>query len=292
MAPGVTMGSATRYPVLPGLPTSGVEEYVALSDTATAYGWGHLPLAPLRNFTLPFIASSTCRAKFLELNGTYSTAVDFLTPRVVCVGDGTGSTNVPCQGHTDVGTPLLQPGLNGAASVLVGVWSRHTPSPLISATAAAGLTESSTCSSKGKYHVYTRISYYSAWLVDVMATKSSGTCASATVMAANGTLAHIPAATAGLPTVPIGIRYSWGDCPPSGKFLGANMADASFVNAYGDATLKNDRGETFQVFETTYDDGYAATSPVGMFPPIDTRRVSTTHHTYDMAGNVSVEPLM
>ena len=57
-----------------------------------------------------------------------------VTPRSICVGTGnpSGSTEVlPCQGHTDVGTPLMQTGLSGSADVLVGIWTAHTPAPAI-----------------------------------------------------------------------------------------------------------------------------------------------------------------
>jgi secreted trypsin-like serine protease len=285
MSPGVTMGRATRYPALPRNGKNDVRDYISTTDHAVVYGWGPLPSTPIRNITLPFIAPNTCRAKFLELDGSYSTNMDFTTPRVVCVGDGSGKSNLPCKDHTDLGTPLVQAGMDGAADVLVGVWTMHTPSPVLTPTEEAiqNMNSLSKCTVRSRFHVYTRISYYGAWLANVMDKKEGGSCASATVIAASGSLTHT---TTSLSDVPIGIRYPWGDCPPSKDFLGANIADSKFVNAYGDSSLQNDRGERFKVFESEYDDGYAATSPVGTFPPIDTRRVSTTHHTYDMAGNV------
>ena len=38
-----------------------------------------------------------------------------------------------------------------------------------------------------------------------------------------------------------------------------------------------------------YNDGYATTAPVGHFPPIDSKRVSTVHHTYDMAVSTNIK---
>ena len=70
-------GSATRYPVLPSVDGISIKDYISTSDTAVAYAWGNQPNAPLRSATFPFLASSTCRAKFLELDGTYSTSLDF-----------------------------------------------------------------------------------------------------------------------------------------------------------------------------------------------------------------------
>ena len=281
MAPGVVTGSSTRFPVLP---PSGVSEYTGVGETAVAYGWGATPGAPMRSATLPFLAPSTCRAKFLELDGTYSTEMKFQEPRrtVLCAGSSHGGTDVPCEGFTDSGAPLLQAGMNGAADVLVGVWTLHTPAPpsRIPSLVNSGLT----CSAPGVFHVYTRTTYYTKWLSSVMSTKEIGTCASATVSAANGTLALIPSSSSN--TIPVGIRYPWGDCPPSKRFVGANIADATFLQKFGDASLKNDRGETFEIFDQEYDDGFPTTSPVGTFPPIDTHRVSTAHQTYDMAGNV------
>ena len=64
---------------------------------------------------------------------------------------------------------------------------------------------------------------------------------------------------------------------------GANVADVSFVTEFGDSSLKNDRNEMFANRAVGYNDGYATTAPVGHFPPIDSKRVSTVHHTYDMA---------
>ena len=70
---------------------------------------------------------------------------------------------------------------------------------------------------------------------------------------------------------------------------GANVADVSFVTEFGDSSLKNDRNEMFANRAVAYNDGYATTAPVGHFPPIDSKRVSTVHHTYDMAVSTNIK---
>jgi secreted trypsin-like serine protease len=330
-SPGVVVGRALKLPVLPTATGSSssstaftatssavVPAYTAVGTNATVYGWGTLRTSPLRGANLPFIASTTCKAKFLELSGEYSSDLDFATPRALCAGTGVGggANDLPC--GTDVGAPLVQDGLDDAAPTLVGVWNRLTPAP--TAPRAAGLMSSSpqpgqidqatvaaaSCTTAGRYGVFVSMDYYASWVTEVvMGSGLAGTCAAATVLAANGSLAHVDLPVDGVPSVPVGLRYPWGDCPPSqaSGFVGANMADASFVQTFGDASLRNARGDVFTVFEREYNDGYAATAPVGRYPhfsavaaalgggattsPLLSTTIQLTQHgTYDMAGNV------
>ena len=79
----------------------------------------------LQTLTMPFISLSSCKAKFLELDGTYSTKKDFKTPSVVCAGNG--MAHMPCD-EDDNGAPLTQINNNGQR-VLVGIFLHLTPSP-------------------------------------------------------------------------------------------------------------------------------------------------------------------
>ena len=79
-----------------------------------------------------------------------------------------------------------------------------------------------------------------------------------------------------------GRRFPWGDCPPKGAFLGANVADFNFKNVFDEEYVRSKRNEKFNI-DWNYNDGYSATSPVGTFPK------SPAVHQYglfDIAGNV------
>ena len=84
-----------------------------------------------------------------------------------------------------------------------------------------------------------------------------------------------------------GRRYSWGNCPPQGSFLGANIADSAFLAAFDghvpESVLRDVRGNVFtESLDWSFDDGFSHTSPVGSFPK---RPAVTQYALFDMSGN-------
>ena len=88
-------------------------------------------------------------------------------------------------------------------------------------------------------------------------------------------------------TAMTGRRYSWGNCPPQGSFLGANIADSAFLAAFDghvpESVLRDVRGNVFtESLDWSFDDGFSLTSPVGSFPK---RPAVTQYALFDMSGN-------
>ena len=290
-APGVAVGSQTKFPLLDTV-LGGA--YTTPADTGFINGWGitgydaktdlGVAAQKLQSLVMPFIPLSTCKAKFLELNGSYSTGKDFSTPKVVCAGDGEGHT--PCDG--DEGSPLIQTNAGGV-DVLVGIFVHLTPSPQMypQVDRRNPIMQPNLCTTKKRYAVFHRVAAFRSWLQTVISTEAPGVCStertSPSLTSVATQLGHSTSDTVKPGGVAPGRTYSWGECVPSaGKFLGGNIADSNFRVVYGEKGLMSSRGEKFSV-DWIYDDGHAATAPVGGFPKSP---AVTQYNLFDMVGNV------
>ena len=181
-APGVAVGSQTHFPLLDKLVDGA---YLTPADNAIVSGWGHtgynnsnhdkkIMPTKLQTLTMPFISLSSCKAKFLELDGTYSTKKDFKTPSVVCAGNG--MAHMPCD-EDDNGAPLTQINNNGQR-VLVGIFLHLTPSPqrYPQVDRHNPVMQPNLCNISGRFAIFQRTATYRDWILDTISTGKEIDC--------------------------------------------------------------------------------------------------------------------